>query len=826
MQQVRCTNCGSTAIIPDESGEFCKCEACGSTFNVPKASAFSKVELDHTQDIRAWREYLAKQLRLQQESSKARDYGGVRLFAQKILSVLPDDFCALYYAALADRCDDNDTAYTDFLHNAKFDSVTPTELNEVVNSLVATAEPKYLDDIKAFIARAYPSAHANYDAALDRSIKNYIQKLRFAKTAERDVFICHRTAAPDQDVADAVCTRLEERGLRCWIAPRNILAGSQNYERDIIKGVENCRIFLFISSLKSIYSEDCEMELKAAVLADKALYSYRIDDTEYDGAFKRALSPVQWLDAADDPYAHLEQLVIDIKGMLAEDEREKAELEEKRLVAREQERLIAEEQRAREKERLDRLEKIVSGGMAAPIQTGNYRSRLKRAEIEIESGRFERAENLLDEVLDCDPENALAWWLLLLCDYHVKGDTELAMLDVDFTVNANYKNAVRFADPTFKKRIEEADSGYRVHVIKSVDDALDEAEKFYSSEDFKALSAALDKCRSSFADEDGLIFKKFPDVASRYFWLKLWAKYGQTALVCVEDITRETEYKTAMRYASPAQAAEYERVRSTVSKNAQLFLRERSKNRANDGKLVDYLVDNKNILPTDTYNYYSSLLYYRKMLSQLNMTEERLKTTTIDITTNEYFMLAQSLATDEQKRAYDELAATLDRNRNEKSRREADERSRREEQARRRSVVIGVTKLLRILMTVASFVMIFAAIIVWTEAIEDLEIHYNDMFMSARISYHSTACIILLVSTIFRIVNDIIYIAVHDSKGFMAIPILNIIGSIVVIPCAISMFVWLGANGIVIATLMFSVISIAISSVAINRGSKIKNNNK
>lgn len=259
MEQVRCTNCGSTAIIPEEHGEFCRCEACGSTFNVPRAAAFSKVVLDHTQDVRAWREYLAKQLKLQQESSKARDYGGVKLFAQKILSVLPDDFCAQYYVALADRFSDNDVAFVDFLKNASFDGVTPEERKEVGASVVATVEPKYLDGVKEFLRRAYPQTFASFDPILDRNIKSYIQKLRYAKTAERDVFICHRTAEPDQDVADAICTRLEERGLRCWIAPRNILAGSQNYERDILKGVENCRLFLLVSSFKSIYSEDLSL---------------------------------------------------------------------------------------------------------------------------------------------------------------------------------------------------------------------------------------------------------------------------------------------------------------------------------------------------------------------------------------------------------------------------------------------------------------------------------------------------------------------------------------------------------------------------------------
>ena len=684
MEQVRCTNCGSSAIIPDGSGEYCTCEACGSVFYVPKAAAFSKVTLDHTQDVRAWREYLAKQVKLQSESSKARDYGGVKLFAQKILSVLPDDFCAQYYVALAERYDDdNDTAFTHFLAFADLVGVTEAERKEVVDSLVSTVEPKYLDDVKAFIKRAYPDNHMVYDAPLERSIRLYIQKLKYARASERDVFICHRTAAPDQDIADAICSRLEERGLRCWIAPRNILAGSQNYERDIMKGVESCRLFLLVSSFKSIYSEDCEMELKAAVLDDKTLYSYRIDDTPYDGAFEKALAKVQWLDASDDPYAHLEQLVVDIKGMLVEDVREKAEIDQMRFAARERERLEAAAARSAEQERLDRLEKLVSNGVA-PSRSSSA-SRLKRAEIEIQSGNFSRAETVIDETLDLDPENPLAWWLMLLCTYRASSDRKLLESGKDYTVSHYYKNAVRFADTAMRRRRDAADAQYANDTIKRVDRKLAEAEKLFETESFDALADTLAACAGAFVDEDSLVFERFPDVASRFFWLKLWAKYGQTPLVCVEDITREKEYALAVKYASPTQAKQYESARETVSKNAQLFLRERSKNRCNDGKLVDYLVDNKNILPPEAYAHYSSLLYFRKMLDQLGMTEEQLRASDADISTNEYFMLAQSIATDEQRAEYDGLCAALDRNRAEKQRRELEAKRVEEEKERKKA---------------------------------------------------------------------------------------------------------------------------------------------
>lgn len=38
-----------------------------------------------------------------------------------------------------------------------------------------------------------------------------------------DVFISY--ASSDKPVADAVCAALEQRGIRCWIAPRDILPG-------------------------------------------------------------------------------------------------------------------------------------------------------------------------------------------------------------------------------------------------------------------------------------------------------------------------------------------------------------------------------------------------------------------------------------------------------------------------------------------------------------------------------------------------------------------------------------------------------------------------
>src|ERR1700745_3765684 len=70
--------------------------------------------------------------------------------------------------------------------------------------------------------------------------------IRSAPEAERmslahDVFISH--SSKDKPVADAVCARLESRGIRCWIAPRDVEPG-RPYGEAIINAIHNCRIMV------------------------------------------------------------------------------------------------------------------------------------------------------------------------------------------------------------------------------------------------------------------------------------------------------------------------------------------------------------------------------------------------------------------------------------------------------------------------------------------------------------------------------------------------------------------------------------------------------
>ena len=63
-----------------------------------------------------------------------------------------------------------------------------------------------------------------------------------------DVFVSH--SHKDKEVADALVHVLEKRGLRCWIARRDILPGS-NWSSSIIAGLQECRALVLIFSKHS-----------------------------------------------------------------------------------------------------------------------------------------------------------------------------------------------------------------------------------------------------------------------------------------------------------------------------------------------------------------------------------------------------------------------------------------------------------------------------------------------------------------------------------------------------------------------------------------------
>lgn len=110
-----------------------------------------------------------------------------------------------------------------------------------------------------------------------------------------DVFISH--SSKDKEIADMVVRYLEERGLTCWIAPRDIVPGSE-WAASISTAITASKICLLIYSENSAASSQVARELSIAEAKSGVyLVPYKIDDTPLTGTFEYFLTGSHWITA-------------------------------------------------------------------------------------------------------------------------------------------------------------------------------------------------------------------------------------------------------------------------------------------------------------------------------------------------------------------------------------------------------------------------------------------------------------------------------------------------------------------------------------------------
>ncbi len=91
---------------------------------------------------------------------------------------------------------------------------------------------------------------------------------------------------------------------------------------------------------------------------------------------------------------------------------------------------------------------------AEPSKPTDVSGMLRRAELFLEDGDFPRADELCENALDCEPENARAYLIKLLAEYRVTGKSLLRECTADFTVSGNYAKILRFGDDEIKSWLE------------------------------------------------------------------------------------------------------------------------------------------------------------------------------------------------------------------------------------------------------------------------------------------------------------------------------------------------------------------------------------
>lgn len=112
-----------------------------------------------------------------------------------------------------------------------------------------------------------------------------------------DVFISYNSS--DLDVAELACHYIEQRGLRCFIAPRDI--AEVDWADALDAAIKASKAFLIIVSTNSNHSKEVAKELALATRISDYIFPFRIDDTELSGRMNYHLAPFHWINAVTPP---------------------------------------------------------------------------------------------------------------------------------------------------------------------------------------------------------------------------------------------------------------------------------------------------------------------------------------------------------------------------------------------------------------------------------------------------------------------------------------------------------------------------------------------
>lgn len=129
-----------------------------------------------------------------------------------------------------------------------------------------------------------------------------------------DVFISH--SAKDKPTADAVCAMLESEGIRCWIAPRDVIPGME-WGKSIIEAIEQTRVMVLIFTSHANDSPQIRREIERAANHEVVILPLRIENILPDKSLEYFIGNVHWLDALTPPLeTHLKGVAQTIKVLL------------------------------------------------------------------------------------------------------------------------------------------------------------------------------------------------------------------------------------------------------------------------------------------------------------------------------------------------------------------------------------------------------------------------------------------------------------------------------------------------------------------------------
>lgn len=109
--------------------------------------------------------------------------------------------------------------------------------------------------------------------------------------AAKEAFISH--ASDNAALAQGLVQQLEQAGVRCWIAPRDIRQG-EVYADEIMRGIRACPVFVLLHSEAADQSPFVLREVNEAVTLNKKVLPVRVGAFTASDRMRFLLAAIQW----------------------------------------------------------------------------------------------------------------------------------------------------------------------------------------------------------------------------------------------------------------------------------------------------------------------------------------------------------------------------------------------------------------------------------------------------------------------------------------------------------------------------------------------------
>jgi hypothetical protein len=120
------------------------------------------------------------------------------------------------------------------------------------------------------------------------------------------LFVSH--VSEDRSAATEIVEELERRGIRCWIAPRDVRPG-RPFDDEIADAIDASRAMLLIFSERCNESEYIRREVTVAGESQKVIIPFRIEDALPRRGLRVRLSDLHWIDSFVSREKAIEELV-------------------------------------------------------------------------------------------------------------------------------------------------------------------------------------------------------------------------------------------------------------------------------------------------------------------------------------------------------------------------------------------------------------------------------------------------------------------------------------------------------------------------------------